>query len=192
MQRKPNTTPADALGLFLDEAVFPTWQKMCQSYSLYQEYEEDAVFRHFYHDNYSIIKRQFLNYSRGHIIAQSRLEEQRSALRRGAPFIDVDKVVQIFKATLFVGSALTDEEIEGEIINILLRVQLNPKQESHEYREVVFAEFVEMTASVGLLAIDKASSGLSEGKRLRMAFNYIIESSPGHSSPSLTNKTSKK
>lgn len=179
MQRMPNVTPAEATTRLLDDTVFPMWQQLCEAYSIYQEYEEDAVFRMFFHENYYILKRQFLHYSHGAIIPQSRVEEQRALQRQGPPFIDVDKLVQIFKATLYIGSALTDEEVEGEIMSAFLRVQLNPRSESQEYREAVFAEFLEMIASVGLMAVDKETSGLTEGKRLRMAFNYIIESSPG-------------
>lgn len=179
MQRAPTVTPAEATARLLDDTVFPVWQKVCESYSIYQEFEEDAVFRMFFHENYYILKKQFLHYSHGAIIPQSRVEEQRARMRQGPPFIDVDKLVQIFKSTLYIGSALTDEEVEGEIMGAFLRVQLNPSSEALEYRESCFVEFLEMIASVGLRAVDAETSGLSEGKRLRMAFNYIVESSPG-------------
>ena len=149
------------------------------SYNIYQEFEEDKVFRMFLHDNYYILKRQFLHYSHGAVIARSRAEEQRAFLKQGPPFIDVDKMIQIFKSTLYIGSALSDEEVEGEIMDTFLRVQLHPRNANCEYREAVFVEFLEMIASLGLKVVDAESSGLSEGKRLRMAFNYIVESSPG-------------
>lgn len=189
MQRMPTVAPAEATVALLDDAMFPVWQNVCLSYAMYQEYEEDSVFRMFFHDNYYILKRQFLHYSHGAIIAQSKVEEQRALLKQGPPSIDVDKIVQIFRSTLYVGSALTDEEVEGEIVSAFLRVQLNQRGgASQEYREAVFVEFLEMIASIGLQAVDKETSGLSEGKRLRMAFNYIVESSPGFRASSASKK----
>ena len=189
-ERGYGQTPSEAFATFLDDTVFPTWQKVCQTYALYQDYEEDHVFRSFFFETYYILKRQFLNYSHGAIIAKSRHDEHRDFLKTPPPSIDVDKMVQIFRATLFTGSTMSDDEIEGEILRVFGRLQLHPKKEELEYRELVFSEFLEMIAGVGLTAVD-STSGLTEGKRLRMAFNYIVESSPGNNATSSNSRSRK-
>ncbi len=180
-ERGYGASPSEALRSFLDDTLFPTWQQVCNTYALYQEYEDDSVFRTFFFETYYILKRQFFNYSNGAIIAQSRHDEQRNFLKAPPPSIDVDSMTQIFRGTLFAGSTMRDDEIEGEIARVFLGLQLSPRKEELEYREVVFSEFLEMIAGLALTAVD-ATRGLTQGKRLRMAFNYIIESSPGNHS----------
>lgn len=68
---------------------------------------------------------------------------------------------------------VTDSDQESLCTASLLSAQLNPTVQQ-EQESVVFAEFLESLSRVAVKAI-ASYPGLTDGKKIRMAFNMVIE-----------------
>lgn len=162
----PSSDLSSIVAYLLDEKIAVYWEKINQKYTMYQCLQDD-VFVSAYSEYYYLLKRVYL--------ALSDSDKRKTGLKQGEdPCLPVDTAIGVLKETLFMGSALQVEDIQGSIMDNCLALQFNPTP-LREFNSIVFVEFLELIAATALVAIDKDSSGLSVGKRIRMCFNMISQ-----------------
>jgi len=164
-------TITDAVTRFIDGPLLQLWQRIVGSYTLYR-YLDDETFIDTFLSTYQVVKQAFLSFGTTHP-------------HRG-PTMTIDKCIWLFKNSLFIGSALEDKEQEGAcalaILNTTFTTFANKSGASKtsvksiEFEEIVFIEFLETLASVAL--VSEADSGMGVGKKVRLAFNTIIQLQP--------------
>jgi len=164
-------TIIDAVTNFIDGPLLQLWQRIVGNYTLYR-FLDDETFIDTFLSTYQVLKQAFLSFGSTHP-------------HRG-PTMTVDKCIWLFRNSLFVGSALEDNEQEGACALAILNSTFAPLPEggmtvaamkgSSEFEEIVFIEFLETLASVAM--VSEADSGMEVGKKMRMVFNTIIQLQP--------------
>jgi len=160
-------TIIDAITRFIDGPLLQLWQRIVGSYTLYR-YLDDETFIDTFLSTYQVLKQAFLSFGGSHP-------------HRG-PTMTIDKCIWLFRNSLFIGSALEDKEQEGACALAILNSTFascpggGKTIKSVEFEEIVFIEFLETLASVAL--VSEADSGMEVGKKMRLAFNTIIQLQP--------------
>ena len=172
VESEAGATILESVIKFIDGPLLQFWQRIVNNYTLYR-YLEDQTFAEAFQSTYQLIKQLFISYGSIHP-------------RRG-PTMSIEKCIWLFKNSLFVGSALDDVEQEGACTVAVLQstftthslvghVAATKIKLETEFQDIVFIEFLETLASVALVA--EADSGMEVGKKMRLAFNTIIQMQP--------------
>jgi hypothetical protein len=74
---------------------------------------------------------------------------------------------------LLIASSMIFDDQEGLGVNCFKKAQLDPDT-VWELQDIVFCEFVDAVSHLALRSIEN-SSGLSDAKKIRMAFNFMSE-----------------
>jgi hypothetical protein len=178
MNTNTGTSILEAITTFVDGALLRLWRKIVTSYTLYQHLD-DPTFVEAFSSTYQVLKQTFLSFGNTH--------------PQQGPTMSVDKCIWIFKNSLFLGSSLGDREQDGACATSLLATMiLDPAAAASsvrkagvrarcEFEEVVLIEFLEALASVAL--VSEHDSGMTVGKKMRLAFNTVAQLQPSPEPP---------
>jgi hypothetical protein len=129
---------------------------------------EDETFVDAFINTYAVLKQAFLTFG--------------STEAKEGPTMTQEQVIWLFQNSLFVGSSMTEAEQESSCVKAFRDCQLQSTivsgaaQQAIDFDKIVFAEFLEVLASVAL--VSEHDSDMAVGKKMRLAFNTIAQLQP--------------
>lgn len=154
-------TVLEAVTNLLDGPLTWLLEHYTRKYNTYR-HGDDETFATALANTYFVLKQAFLTFG--------------STDPTRGPTMSASEAKWLFKNSLFVGSSLLDKDIEAGIVRSMEESQLRGQSAGLQLEEMVFSEFLETLTTLAL--VSDSDSGLEVGKKVRLAFNTMVQLQP--------------